>query len=168
MKKFSQIAPQELSGNVFEQIGKQWMLITAGSERVNTMTASWGGLGVLWNKPVAFIFVRPSRHTYGFLEEQDTFSLSFFDQTYRQTLQHCGRVSGRDEDKIAACGLTVCRNAAAPYFEQAQLVMCCRKVYFGDIDPQRFLDAGIAANYPADTDYHRVYIGVIEQVLQAE
>ena len=160
------ITPEQLQQNVFSAIGKQWMLITAGGDTVNTMTASWGGLGVLWNKPVAFIFVRPSRHTYGFLEQNETFSLGFFGEQYRSALQLCGKVSGREVDKIAQCGFTVCRNGDTPYLEQADLVLCCRKLYFGDIDPARFGDASIAACYPGDTDYHRVYIAEIEQVLQ--
>jgi flavin reductase (DIM6/NTAB) family NADH-FMN oxidoreductase RutF len=163
---FVSITPEQLQQNVFSAIGKQWMLITAGGDTVNTMTASWGGLGVLWNKPVAFIFVRPSRHTYGFLEQNETFSLGFFAEEHRAALQLCGKVSGRDVDKIAQCGFTVCRSGDTPYFEQSELVLCCRKLYFGDIDPARFGDASIAACYPGDTDYHRVYIAEIEQILQ--
>ena len=163
---FVSITPEQLQQNVFSAIGKQWMLITAGGDTVNTMTASWGGLGVLWNKPVAFIFVRPSRHTYGFLEQNETFSLGFFSEQFRPALQLCGKVSGRNVDKIAQCGFTVCRNGDTPYFEQSELVLCCRKLYFSDIDPARFGDASIAACYPDDTDYHRVYIAEIEQILQ--
>ena len=163
---FVSITPEQLQQNVFSAIGKQWMLITAGGDTVNTMTASWGGLGVLWNKPVAFIFVRPSRHTYGFLEQNETFSLGFFAEEHRAALQLCGKVSGRDVDKITQCDFTVCRSGDTPYFEQSELVLCCRKLYFGDIDPARFGDASIAACYPGDTDYHRVYIAEIEQILQ--
>ena len=78
MSKFIEISPQELEGNVFQRIGRQWMLVTAGTrEKFNTMTASWGGLGVLWNAEVSMIFVRPERYTYEFLERETDYSLSF-------------------------------------------------------------------------------------------
>ena len=64
------IAIKDLSENFFEVIGKEWMLVTAGSkEHFNTMTASWGGIGWLWNKPVVFVFIRSERYTYEFMEE---------------------------------------------------------------------------------------------------
>ena len=88
-------------------IGKQWMLVTAGtSEKFNTMTASWGGLGWLWNKPVAFVFIRPERYTHGFIEASDCMTLSFYGEEYREALKICGTKSGRDIDKVAATGLT--------------------------------------------------------------
>ena len=72
-------APEEIQGNVFSMIGSDWMLVTAGdNEKYNTMTASWGGMGVLWGKPAAFVFIRPQRYTYTFLEKTDRFTLSFF------------------------------------------------------------------------------------------
>ena len=75
---FSRIDPKELDQNVFSMIGEQWMLVTAGTvERCNTMTASWGGLGVLWGKPVATVYIRPQRYTLEFVEREDCFTLSF-------------------------------------------------------------------------------------------
>jgi flavin reductase (DIM6/NTAB) family NADH-FMN oxidoreductase RutF len=45
-------------------------LLTAINEKgeINTMTVSWGGAGILWGKQVAFVFVRPQRHTFSFTE----------------------------------------------------------------------------------------------------
>ena len=64
-----QIKPEELTRNPFQMIGKDWLLITTKKgDKVNTMTASWGGIGWLWNKPVAFVFIRPERFTHGFIE----------------------------------------------------------------------------------------------------
>ena len=104
------IDPKEIGQNVFSLIGDQWMLITAGTaERCNTMTASWGGLGVLWRKPVATIYVRPQRYTYTFLEKNPYFTLSFFGPQWKKQLAYCGAVSGREEDKFAACGFHVGR-----------------------------------------------------------
>ena len=168
MNTFTEITPADISGNPFRLIGKDWMLITAGNkDKANTMTASWGGLGVLWNKPVAFAFVRPTRYTYEFLEREDTFTLSFFpNESTRQALTLCGRVSGRDTDKIADAGLTLRTDAEAPFFDEASLVLVCRKVAVQDIDPNGFLDDSIHGHY-AD-DYHRVYIGEIIRALRAK
>jgi len=103
---WNRISPKELADNPFRLIGDDWTLITAGTPaKWNTMTASWGGLGVLWGRPVSFIFVRPTRHTYGFLEEASRYTLSFFDEKYRSALNHCGKVSGREHDKAAETGL---------------------------------------------------------------
>ncbi len=167
MKNFKEISPATIEGNPFDMVGQQWMLITAGNEEAaNTMTASWGGLGVLWNKPVAFAFVRPTRYTYEFLEREDCFTLSFYEEEYRQALTLCGRTSGRDGDKIAAAGLTLRHDAEAPFFDEAQLVLVCRKIAIQDIDPAGFLDDSIHGHYT--DDYHRVYVGEIVRVLKAE
>ena len=105
------LTPKELE-NVFRLVGKDWMLITAagktaeGQETVNAMTASWGGMGVLWNKPVAFCFIRPQRYTFTLTEQSERFSLSFFTEAYRPALRLCGSKSGRDTDKLAEAGLT--------------------------------------------------------------
>ena len=104
---FVEIAPTALGDNVFQIIGHDAMLITAGtSDRFNTMTASWGGWGHLWNRDVTFCFVRPQRHTFGFMEQAEYYTLCFFDKEYQAALDYCGSHSGRDVDKIAATGLT--------------------------------------------------------------
>ncbi|BDF70421.1 flavin reductase [Oscillospiraceae bacterium] len=156
------IDPKTLDENVFSLIGDRWMLITAGApERCNTMTASWGGLGVLWGKQVATCYIRPQRYTFEFMEAGERFTLSFFGEEYRKALAFCGAKSGRDVDKIKACGLTVAAGAGdAPYFEEADLVLVCKKAYWQDLDPSHFLDPEIEKHYP-QKDYHRMYIGEI-------
>ena len=126
---FLKIDPKALNFNVFSAIGDQWMLITAGTkERCNTMTASWGGLGVLWGAPMATVYIRPQRYTKQFVDENESFTLSFFPEEYRKQLSLCGTKSGRDMDKVKECGFTVAEGVGgAPYFEQAELVLVCRK-----------------------------------------
>lgn len=166
MRKFAEIAPEEWDANVFQKIGREWMLITAGDRKsCNTMTASWGGLGVLWGADVSFAFVRPTRYTFEFMEKEPYYSLSFFGRGQRQALQLCGTVSGRDTDKIAEAGLTTCYDDRAPYFAEAEVVLICRKMYTQDIDPERFEDPTIASHYNR-SDYHRVYVGEIVKVLK--
>ncbi len=166
MSKFIEISPTELRENVFNQIGRDWMLVTAGHiGNFNTMTASWGGMGVLWNANVCYAFVRPSRYTYEFMERENYFSLSFFDPGYRRSLQFCGAHSGRDTDKMAGAGLTPVFDAQAPYFDQCSLSFICRKMYYQDIDPANFLDPTIKNHYNQG-DYHRMYVGEIVKVLK--
>jgi len=168
MRKFFEIEPELLQDNVFRQIGRDWMLISAGKEaQFNTMTASWGGMGVLWNANVCFAFVRPSRFTYEFMEREKYFSLSFFPDGNRRALQFCGSHSGRDTDKIAATGLTPIFDAPAPYFNESRFAVICKKMYFQDLDPSHFLDPTIEGHYKG-TDYHRVYVGEIVKVLRRE
>ena len=149
---------QEFS-NAFDKIGKQWMLITASDgEKVNAMTASWGGLGVLWGKNVAYIFVRESRYTKEFIDKNDTLSLAFFDEDKKQMLGYMGKVSGRDEDKIEKAGLTVEFKNGIPVFKEATETRLCRKMYAGPISPEDFVDAEIDGKWYADKDYHTMYV----------
>ena len=163
---FKNIATEDITENVFKLMDKDWMLVTAGNlTSFNTMTASWGGLGELWNKRVAFCFVRPQRFTYEFIEIYDNFTLSFFPEEYREALQICGKKSGRDIDKIAETGLKPFETEyKAIGFEQAKLILECKKIYFQDIDPKNFLDEKLNSIYPIN-DYHRMYIGEITNTL---
>ncbi len=157
------IRPAELNDNVFKLMGTDRMLIAAGTkQKFNMMTAGWGGLGILWGMDVCFCFVRPSRYTFKFLEQNERFSLCFFDQRYKNALELCGTKSGRDMDKAALAGLTPAfSDSGTVYFTEARLCLECKKIYFHDIDPSKFLDAGIVQYYPSN-DYHRMYVGRIE------
>ena len=157
------IDPYSLDESVFRLLDKDWMLITAGNkDDFNTMTASWGGFGILWNKSVAFIFVRPNRFTYQFLEKNEYFTLSFLHPGHRKALNYCGAHSGRDVDKIAETGLKIRETRKGNiYFKESRIVMECRKIYFQDLEPSNFIDRKIDLNYPK-MDYHRLYIGEVE------
>jgi flavin reductase (DIM6/NTAB) family NADH-FMN oxidoreductase RutF len=167
--RFRTIRPAAICDNPFHLIDSDWMLVTAGTMRKwNTMTASWGGLGVLWNKPVAFSFIRPTRYTYEFMERASRYTLSFFAERFRKSLEFCGSNSGREIDKAKATGLEpVPGSAGCIYFRQARLVLECRKLYYQDIDPKHFLDSRTIKFYP-QRDFHRLYIGEITRVLTAE
>ena len=163
---FKEIKPTDIPDNVFKLIGDDWMLITSGSsEDYNTMTASWGGLGVLWGEPVSFCFIRPQRYTYNFIEKNEKYTLSFFDESHRKALQYCGTHSGRDVNKASAIGMTVVNgDDNIIYFNEARLVLVCEKMYYQDLIPQNFIDSNIDKNY-AKKDYHRMYVGKITKCL---
>lgn len=164
---FREIAIEDVKINPFTDIAKGWMLITAGDKAShNTMTASWGGLGELWGHYVSTIYVRPQRYTYKFTEENDYYSLCFFDEEYRKALTFCGTKSGRDFDKDKETGLTPCFDEAAPYYEQARLVFICKKLYKQDLTEESFVDkAPLEDSYP-ERDFHRMYIGSVLKVLE--
>ncbi len=162
---FRHIDPLELTENPFKLIGKDWMIISAvGEEKSSGMTASWGGVGILYNKPVCFCFIRPQRYTHKIVENTDFITFSFFDETYRNTLGYFGRVSGYDEDKIASSGLNATQEDGYVWYDEARLVIKARKIYADDIKEDCFIDKSKLEHYP-QKDYHRVYICEITDVL---
>ena len=164
---FKTVDPKELKDNVFSLIGDRWMLITAGTgEDLNTMTASWGGLGILWGAPAATCYIRPQRYTKEFVDREEYFTLTFFGEEHRQALALCGSKSGREVDKVQACGFTVkTASCGAPYFGEASLVLVCRKRFAQEMDPANIPEDVKASFYPTQ-DYHTMYIGEIVEVLQ--
>ena len=152
--------------NPFDLIGEQWMLITAGNkDSFNTMTASWGGVGWLWNKPVAFIFVRPERYTHDFLENSDKVTLSFFPESCRRALQICGTRSGRDCDKVAEAGLAPLElESGAMTFEQARMTVEGRKLFKSDMKEAEFVDKEVYGKWYGDAGLHTVYVLEIVKV----
>lgn len=163
-----EISIKELKGNFIKMISDDWALLTAGSEdSYNMMTVSWGGIGELWGKEVCFVFVRPQRYTYNFMEKNSRFSLSFFDGDYKKELAVCGSQSGRDVDKAALTGLEAQPMGGALGYNQAKTVLVLKKLAYQDIDPKGFVDDSVMENYKA-ADFHRVYIGEIEKVLVEE
>jgi len=163
---FKEIKPNELVKNPFTMIGREWLPITAEKAgKTNTMTASWGGVGVMWGKNVAMIVIRPQRYTKEYIDSSDTLSLSVLDESYRKTYNYLGSVSGRDEDKISKSKLTVAYEGDTPYFEEADTVLVCRKLYAQAQNPECFIDPDIDGKWYPGKDYHTMYILEIEKVL---
>jgi flavin reductase (DIM6/NTAB) family NADH-FMN oxidoreductase RutF len=166
MKEMTEIKPEEFNENVFDLIGKEWMLISAEKEKqVNTMTASWGGFGQLWNQSVAFCFIRQTRFTKVFVDGSKFFSLSFLDHAkYSKQLAYLGTISGRDEDKIHKEGLHVVEGKA-PYFEEAKIVIICQKLARVPIRGKDFIDQTIQEKWYDGDSYHDMYVGKIVKIL---
>ncbi len=167
MHNFKSIKPTAITDNVFKLLDKDWMLITAGTmDHYNTMTASWGHMGIMWNLPVAIAWVRPQRYTFEFTERNSDFTLSFFTEEYRQALQFCGSRSGRDHDKAAETGLTpVVTESGNVFFREARLVMECRKLYADDLKSENFIVPEIAGKHYPKNDFHRFYMGEIVNLM---
>jgi flavin reductase (DIM6/NTAB) family NADH-FMN oxidoreductase RutF len=170
--KRQKIDPSNLWVPFCSSWSEQGLLLTSGdhvSGKYNTMTVGWGGLGRMWKRPMAMVVVRPQRYTYQFMEQYPDFTLCHFPPEYSDALMFCGSYSGRDADKIGECGLIAIASAevASPGFEQADLIVECRKMYFDDFEPEHFLAEFIEENYPAK-DYHRIYLGEIKTVFATE
>ena len=156
MSTFKEISPFEIAQNPFSLIGKDWALVTAkNGDGCNTMTASWGGVGIMWNKPV----------TFGLLENEEYFSMSFYPEEYRKALTFCGTNSGRDVDKVKECGFTPNYSEKAPYFEEAKLVLICRKLYAQELGKDSIIDESVVLPQYNGDDYHKMYISEIVKVL---
>ncbi len=166
MKAFQEISAKQITQNPFELIGDDWMLVTSGTgEKFNMMTASWGGVGVLWKKDVAFLFIRPQRYTFEFMEKNDAVTLCFFEESNRNVLNLCGSRSGRDIDKIKDTGLTPIVTEQGIYYEEAKMVLCCKKLYAQFLDENSFIDPSILPSCYQAGDFHKMYVCSIEKVL---
>ena len=169
-----EISVSELSFNPMTMIAKEWMLVTAGnrSRGYNTMTASWGHLGSIWGHggglPTAVIYLRPQRYTKEFVDREELFTISVFPDQYKKDLGYLGVVSGRDKDKVAATKLTPVFEEDCTYFEQAKLVLVCRKLYQSTLKEDGFVDKSILADHYPNKDLHEMYIGEIVKVLVAD
>ncbi len=162
----------ELSGNAAELIGKQWMLVTAGklepkadgTAGFNTMTASWGGFGYMWNKPVIFAVVRPNRHTDTFIMDEKFFTLSFMPKEYKKDLGICGKLSGRDGDKLAKTTLVpYATQQGSVAFENADIVLECRPIMVQPYEQSAFLDWSEVSPvwYEEGNPLHKLYIAEV-------
>jgi flavin reductase (DIM6/NTAB) family NADH-FMN oxidoreductase RutF len=162
-KNFISIDPKEIKDNVFKLLDIDKFLITAGTaNHFNTMTAGWGGLGSLWYHQVTFCFVRPQRYTFQFTQKYDHYTLCFFDKEFRHVLDFCGNKSGRHVDKCKETGLIPLETESGNiYFEQAKLVIECKKLYAGLLKESEFIDKAVIEKVYPGKDFHMVYIGGI-------
>lgn len=152
--------------NAYEMFHNRWALVTARKgDDFNTMTISWGEIGALWEQPVVTVYVKPCRYTYEFMESDDYFTVSFFPDTYRKDLAYLGRNSGRNEDKIAKTSLTVKNVANGITFNEAEITIVAKKIYYDDLKLERIPDFAVKANYLSETP-HRMYIGQIIEVIE--
>lgn len=166
---FKELSAKDFDFNAFQLIGEKWMLVTAQNEdgNVNTMTASWGGVGVLWGKSVAFVFIRPQRYTKEFVDNATGFSLCVLPDGNKEKLTYLGKTSGKTEDKIAKAELTIENCGDVPYFSESENVFILKKLYRQNLEENCFLDTALLSNYP-EKDYHIMYVAEIEKVLVKE
>ena len=162
MHTFQQYELSQIDFNPYTQIGHDWMLVSAGTEeKANTMTASWGGLGVIWGVNAATIYIRQSRYTKEFIDREKYFTLSFLSEKHREALAYLGKVSGRDEDKLEKSGLHFGYKHGIPYIDEANQILICKKMASVPITEDSFCSPGLKDKFYGDGDMHTMYIGEI-------
>lgn len=166
MHTFQPYPIELLDMNTFTKLSQEWALVTSGNRNeCNTMTISWGGTGVLWNKNVVYIFIRESRYTKELIDQSDFFSLAFLDEAYRTALRYCGSHSGRGQDKFEQAALTPAFRHSIPYPDEANLVLLCRKMASIPITAANLNDASIMDKFYSDHDLHTMYVGEIIEAM---
>ena len=165
LQGYKRIAPDKIPGNFIKMLSEDWMLITAGNDQqFNPMTASWGGIGYLYNKPVTYCFVNPARYTYNLIDKGDTYTLTFYTETYREALNYCGHNSGRDKDKVKEAGLTpITTPSGSKAFSEAWMIIECRKMHSQPLDVDGFSDPELKKQWTGKT-MHKLFIGEILNV----
>ena len=167
---YDRIEATDLPDNVINLIGKQWMLVTSGNtSSYNTMTASWGAIGYMWSRPSTFIAVRDSRHTYQFLQREESFTLSFFTEEYRGALRICGTKSGRDTDKVSEAGLTPLETPSGLMsFKEARMILECKKIFVQEMDyanlTQPYKEKIMEESYNKEPSKHQLFISEITNI----
>lgn len=165
LQGYKQLSPDKIPGNIIKMLNEDWMLITAGTDaKFNMMTASWGGLGVLYGKPMAVCFINPARYTYQLMETNETYTLTFYTEAYREALRYCGSNSGRDKDKVKGSGLTpVTTPSGSKAFSEAWLIIECRKLVGQSLRHEALFDEKVKNDW-AGKQLHKMYIGEIINV----
>ncbi len=157
---------KEFTTDIFSVYDKTWGLLCAGTmENHNAMTISWGGMGTLWGKPVVTVYVRPNRHTYGFMENSEYFTVGFLKEEYRGAHGIMGSKSGRDMDKDREAGLTPCPAGETVMYAEAEATLLCRKIYCQDLDVSAFPEA-VREKYYGSEPAHRMYIGEVVDIIR--
>lgn len=166
---FKEISARDINENLIGLIADEWMLVSAGDrESYNMMTASWGFAGEMWGEDCAIAMIRPQRYTHEFMDKHESFALSFYGDEGKDLIHKvCGSKSGRDTDKTALTGLTPIFENGTVYFEQARLVIICKKQYVQPLEKKFFVTEEPLKWYPIE-DYHTMFIGKIEKVLIKE
>ena len=152
--------------DIFSVFDKKWALLTAGNkDSFNTMTVSWGGMGTIWGKPVATVYVRTSRYTHEFMDREGYFTVSFYPEEYRKVLGVFGSKSGRDMDKMNGSGLTAKALQESVFFEEAEITLVCRKMFMQRLEPSNITDPDAAKFYAGDAP-HDMYIGEVVDIIR--
>ncbi len=165
---FKEVNIEELNMNPFTKIGDEWALLTAGTKEkgYNMMTASWAGFGMFWSRNTITVYIRESRYTRKFFNENDLFTVSFYDRAYRRALETCGQLHGNECDKTKESGLTPYFTDDTAAFEEASLVFICRKLFHADITRETADAANVFDSIYREPDLHRMYIGEVIKVLK--
>ena len=153
---------ENISYNPFKKFHEQWGVVTAGTkEKFNSMTISWGSMGTIWGKPMITVFIRPTRYTYEFIKSNEYFTVSFFDEKYRDKLSLMGNKSGRDIDKVKETGFTPKFLDKGITYEEASETFVLKKWYFQFMDASQIPDDVKKVYYTPGDETHYMFIGLV-------
>ncbi len=160
---------ESLDVNWIKTIHQDWAVLTVNADKkVNGMTVNWIQVGWLWNKHVVSVYVRPQRYTYPFINEEEYFSLAFFDEKHRKELAYLGRVSGSDEDKLKECNFTTSTIDDTPIINEAKMVLTIKKLHETNLEENQFINHDVVSQSYPDRDFHKVIVGEIINVYTNE
>ncbi|MFC1899567.1 flavin reductase family protein [Chloroflexota bacterium] len=128
----------------------------------NAMTIGWGTVGIIWNRPVFVVLVRPSRYTHGLIEITGDFTVNVPTPELADKMSYFGTVSGRDEDKFKESGLTTIpgNNIKSPIVAECVIHYECMVVHKNDVIPDELVEGIRNSSYRKD-DFHKIYFGEI-------
>ena len=168
----------------FAMFENRWALVTAGTlDDFNTCTVSWGSMGNIWGPnggdiSTVTVYIHPARYTQEFMAKYDTFTVSFFPESYRKALGYLGSHSGRDENKVANSGLTPVAAGDGVTFIEAELTFVCKKLYEHQFD-EAYLAEKVKDYYASNPavytqaghdrwEPHYMYIGEVVDAIEGQ
>jgi flavin reductase (DIM6/NTAB) family NADH-FMN oxidoreductase RutF len=167
---FKQISPEEIFDNVFTLVGKVFPVITAGKEdHYNSMTASGGGMGMLFKKPTTWCILQANRYTLEMILKEQTYTLSYFPNEYMEQILFLGSKSGRDSEKMKEVELTGVQTPSGDMsFKEARLIIECKLTEITTAKPNDFYTQEakdyINEAYKEANDYRKYVFGEITHV----
>ena len=163
---FQPVNPEEIETGPYKFVGEKILITAADGSKVNTMCATWGGVGYIWDKRVTFVFARKGRYTSELINASGEYSISFMNQEkYRGALKYIQMVSGRDEDKIANSRLNINYDDGIPFIDEAREIITCKVLYQREFDEDALIDDEIKEKYYSDGNYHILFIGEVKNIL---
>lgn len=149
------------------------LITTKADDKVNSMTISWGTLGIEWSKPIFTVFIRENRFTKRQLEKNPEFTINIpYGAFDKKILGICGTKSGYSVDKIKELELTLEKpnSVSVPAIKELPLTLECKIIYKQKQDEQAVTEENKNIFYPQDVDssyhgankdYHTAYYGEI-------
>ena len=167
------ISLSEAAACAAQTLPKGILLTTRVGDKVNSMVIGWGTVGVNWSRPVFAAYVRTGRFTRELLDQNPEFTVNIpLGEPDKKAVSVCGGKSGRDMDKLAACGLHTVpgESVTVPAIREFPVTLECKIIYRQVQDPGLLPEALAARYYPQDKkssfagsnrDPHVTYFGEI-------
>ena len=166
--EFVTVTPEDFDENIFNLVGKDWTVITAG-DQPNSMVASWGGVGIMFNKPVTWNFLRANRYTLEKIRETGTYTMCYFPDQYKGDIMQFGMKSGRNTDKMAQTKLTpMVTPDGYPAYAEAKIIIECKLIAASTVSKDEFYTEEaktfLQEGFDDAKDWHKLVYGEITKI----